>query len=53
MIPDSQGLRVSVKRFQLLHASSCCADSVGVRFVGICTEFYTRINENKVKAVEL
>ena len=48
----SRGL-ISVQRFQLIHASSCCADSVGVLFVGISAQFHTRINEKKVKAVEL
>ena len=43
----SRGL-ISVQRFQLIHAS-CCADSVGVRFVGTCARFRTRINENIVK----
>ena len=46
----SRGL-IFVQRFQLIHASSCCADSVGVRFVGICTWFCTHINEHKVKEV--
>ena len=47
----SRGL-ISVQRFQLIHASSYCADSVGVRFVDICARFRTRINDNKVKAVQ-
>ena len=41
----SRGL-ISVQRFQLIHASSCCADSVGVCFVGTCAWFRTRVNEN-------
>ena len=41
----SRGL-ISVQRFQLIHTLSCCADSVGVRFVGTCARFRTHINEN-------
>ena len=41
----SRGL-ISVQCFQLIHAFSHCADFVGVRFVGICARFCTRINEN-------
>ena len=47
----SRGL-ISVQRFQLIHASSYCADPVGIRFVDICALFRTRINDNKVKAVQ-
>ena len=31
----SRGL-ISVQCFQLIHTSSCCADSVGVGFFGTC-----------------
>jgi len=48
----SRGL-ISVQRFQLIHAVSYCAHSVGVHFVGTCARFRTRISENKAKAVEL
>ena len=48
----SRGL-ISVQRFQLIHAVLYCAHPVGVHFVGICARFRNRINENKVKAVDL
>jgi len=38
----SRGL-ISVQCFQLILASLCYADSVGVHFVAICTQFHTRI----------
>ena len=44
---------ISVQSFQLIHAHSCFVDSVGVHFAGTCTKFFTPINENIVKAVEL
>ena len=44
---------ISVQRFQLIHASSCCADSIGVRFLSICTQFRTHKSENRVKAIKL
>jgi len=43
----SQGL-ISVQFFQLIHASSCCADSFGVRFVGICAQIHTGINAGNI-----
>ena len=38
---------------KLICVCSCCAVSIGVCFVDICTQFCTCINEHKVKAVEL
>ena len=35
--------------FQLIHAVSYCAHSVGVHFVGICARFRTRINKKQLK----
>ena len=42
----SQGGRlISMEYFQLIHASSYCADSVGVHFLGICGQFCACINQ--------
>ena len=40
---------ISVQHFQLIHASSCCADSVGVGFVGICARAYN--SEIKLQSI--
>ena len=42
-----------VQRFQFVHASSCCADFIGVHFASICTQFRMCNDENKVKAIKL
>jgi len=47
----SQGL-ISVQRFQLIHASSCCADPVGVCFLALAHDFVPA-STKIVKAVEL
>ena len=48
----SRGL-ISVQRFQLIHASSCCADSVGVHFLALAHDFVPASTKIIVKAVEL